>query len=211
MIGYRVTHTTCYQYSETVHGSLNELRIQPRRMAGQSIQQFAMEIEPHPRYRSNSVDTYGNHVTVVDIDQSHLRLQVKVVSEVKREPGIVDPGSSSEISIAELPAFLQRQTTRMALEARCMTQVSPLIPMWVNGFRDLEELDPRALTVSQFGLSLCQLIYHRFEYRPGHTEISTPLDVVVRDRAGVCQDFAHLAIACARRRGIPARDRKSVV
>ncbi len=52
---------------------------------------------------------------------------------------------------------------------------------------------------------LTQRIYNDFEYKPGHTTIATPLSVVMQERKGVCQDFAHLAIACLRSIGLPAR------
>ncbi len=52
---------------------------------------------------------------------------------------------------------------------------------------------------------LTRRIYQDFEYKPGHTTIATPLYVVMQERKGVCQDFAHLAIACLRSVGLPAR------
>jgi transglutaminase-like putative cysteine protease len=44
-----------------------------------------------------------------------------------------------------------------------------------------------------------------FRFDPQATDISTPLADVLRLRRGVCQDFAHLAIACLRAMGLPAR------
>jgi transglutaminase-like putative cysteine protease len=52
---------------------------------------------------------------------------------------------------------------------------------------------------------LTKRIFNEFEYKPGHTTISTPLAQVMKERKGVCQDFAHLAIACLRSVGLPAR------
>lgn len=54
-------------------------------------------------------------------------------------------------------------------------------------------------------LDLTQRIYRDFEYKPGHTTVATPLGELMKERKGVCQDFAHLAIACLRSIGIPAR------
>src|SRR5579884_4156155 len=48
-------------------------------------------------------------------------------------------------------------------------------------------------------------IHRDFTYDPGATTIGTPLSDVLDHRRGVCQDFAHLAIACLRSHGIPAR------
>jgi transglutaminase-like putative cysteine protease len=52
---------------------------------------------------------------------------------------------------------------------------------------------------------LMRRIYQDFEFKPGFTTISTPLSEVMQMRRGVCQDFAHLAIACIRSLGLPAR------
>ncbi|WP_321370562.1 transglutaminase family protein [uncultured Desulfuromusa sp.] len=43
------------------------------------------------------------------------------------------------------------------------------------------------------------------KYDPGFTTISTPLSKVLSDRRGVCQDFAHLGVACLRSMGLAAR------
>ena len=44
-----------------------------------------------------------------------------------------------------------------------------------------------------------------FEYDPEATTVATPLDEVFAQRRGVCQDFAHLEIACLRSLGLAAR------
>jgi transglutaminase-like putative cysteine protease len=48
-------------------------------------------------------------------------------------------------------------------------------------------------------------IYKDFKYDPGFSSIATPLIEVLKHRKGVCQDFAHLAIACLRMQGLAAR------
>jgi len=52
---------------------------------------------------------------------------------------------------------------------------------------------------------LVKRIYTEFEFKPGFTTLATPLSEVMGQRKGVCQDFAHLAIACVRSIGLPAR------
>ena len=48
-------------------------------------------------------------------------------------------------------------------------------------------------------------IFHEFQYDPGFTTISTPLSVVFAQKRGVCQDFAHFALACLRSVGLAGR------
>lgn len=53
--------------------------------------------------------------------------------------------------------------------------------------------------------ALCSTIYETFAFDSWFTEVSTPLDVVIADRRGVCQDFAHLTVAALRALGLAAR------
>ena len=54
-------------------------------------------------------------------------------------------------------------------------------------------------------LALTHRVFHDFTFDPRATEVSTPVAEVLRNRAGVCQDFAHLMLACLRSLGLPAR------
>jgi transglutaminase-like putative cysteine protease len=52
---------------------------------------------------------------------------------------------------------------------------------------------------------LMHRIHADFEFQPGATTVSTSVDEVLYQRSGVCQDFAHLMLACLRGLGLPAR------
>lgn len=52
---------------------------------------------------------------------------------------------------------------------------------------------------------LSRRIHRDFVFDPRATTISTPLSEVLANKRGVCQDFAHLAIASLRAMGLPAR------
>jgi transglutaminase-like putative cysteine protease len=54
-------------------------------------------------------------------------------------------------------------------------------------------------------IDLTARIFHEFTYEGGVTDVSTPVHEVLMQRRGVCQDFAHLQIACLRSLGLPAR------
>ncbi len=49
------------------------------------------------------------------------------------------------------------------------------------------------------------MIFREFLFDPSFSDVSTPLTEVIRARRGVCQDFAHLALAGLRSVGLPAR------
>jgi transglutaminase-like putative cysteine protease len=48
-------------------------------------------------------------------------------------------------------------------------------------------------------------IFTDFQFKPGFTTIATPVSELMTQKKGVCQDFAHVAIACVRSIGLPAR------
>ena len=48
-------------------------------------------------------------------------------------------------------------------------------------------------------------IHREFAYDQSATSVATPVSEVLRERRGVCQDFAHLEIACLRALGLAAR------
>jgi transglutaminase-like putative cysteine protease len=54
-------------------------------------------------------------------------------------------------------------------------------------------------------LQLTERIFKEFQYDPAATTVNTPVATVFKNRRGVCQDFAHLEIACLRSLGLPAR------
>jgi transglutaminase-like putative cysteine protease len=54
-------------------------------------------------------------------------------------------------------------------------------------------------------LDLTQRIHRDFQYDSAATTVNTPVADVLKVRRGVCQDFAHLQIACLRSVGLPAR------
>jgi transglutaminase-like putative cysteine protease len=54
-------------------------------------------------------------------------------------------------------------------------------------------------------IELNQRIFEDFIFDPAATDISTPISQVMRERRGVCQDFAHVMLAALRAMRIPAR------
>ena len=54
-------------------------------------------------------------------------------------------------------------------------------------------------------MDLTRRINEDFEYDTEATDVNTPTDRAFEIRAGVCQDFAHIQLACLRSLGLPAR------
>lgn len=202
---YRITHVTRYRYPSTVHGSLNELRLKPRLAPQQQLHHFRMDVDPQARYLSEHVDAFGNPVCTVGIEQAHREWSVTTVSDTTRFAAEAELPFDSPLTLSAARERLRSDCRPPALEARGFVEASPLLPPLPDLLQRMElNLDP-GLSVEALGRFLSRYIFEGFAYRPGQTEISTPLTRVIEQRVGVCQDFAHLAIACSRVLGIPAR------
>jgi transglutaminase-like putative cysteine protease len=202
---YRITHSTRYRYPSPVHGSLNELRLKPRSTPAQRLNHFQMAVDPPARYLAEHLDAFGNPASVLAIEQVHQEWSVTTVSEVTRPPAEAELPFEPPLPLAEALARLRVDWSPAALEARILGQASPLLPSLPDLLPRLGlALDPGS-GMESVGRQLSRFIFEGFAYRPGQTEISTPLEQVIERRVGVCQDFAHLAIACGRALGIPAR------
>ena len=202
---YRISHVTRYRYPATVHGSLNELRLKPRVTPLQRLYAFQIDVVPPASYLAEYVDAFGNPASVLGIQEAHREWSVTTVSEVGRVVVEAELPFDPPLSLAEAREGLRRDCRADALEARGFSQASPLLPEVPDLLQRVGLTVDPGQGVEALGLQLSRFIFDEFDYRPGQTEVSTPLSDVVAKRVGVCQDFAHLAIACSRTLGIPAR------
>jgi transglutaminase-like putative cysteine protease len=91
------------------------------------------------------------------------------------------------------------------LEARAYTLPSPLVPVLAGLDRFAAESFVPDRPLVETVVDLMSRIHREFTYDPGFTTVATPLADVLEHRRGVCQDFAHLAIAALRSQGLAAR------
>ncbi|ACL72104.1 transglutaminase family protein [Thioalkalivibrio sulfidiphilus] len=202
---YRIRHVTEYSYPETVSLCHNEARLNPRSTTRQRCVQASVSCEPGAAYRSEREDFFGNRVSFLTIEQPHILLRVVAESlvEVLPEIGQLDLGRDTPWD--EARQRLDTELSEAMLEARPYRLESPRIPT-------LEDLADYARPsfgpgrpLGEAVADLMARIHGDFEYDPGFTTVSTPLETVLEHRKGVCQDFAHLAIGCLRAMGLAAR------
>lgn len=206
MLRYHVHHQTTYAYGQPVSLARHLLHLSPRLLAGQQLLAHALTIEPAPTFRRDDFDAFGNPLTLITIETPHDRLSIVAESEVALLPTSrpAPPDAAAALTVGRLRALNSYQGGAPA-EGGPYLFASPYV-------RPAPEVD--ALAARHLGDdvpvlagvdALCAAIYRDFRYAPGATDIGTSVAEVIRQRAGVCQDFAHLAIACLRRVGVPAR------
>ena len=201
---YRISHRTIYEYSEPVTVSHHVARLTPRITRGQMFEGFTIHIEPEPTLRKMRTDFFGNSVCFFSIQSIHQRLEVTATSLVTMS---ADSPVAAWLSPAwEYVAELFRDPVSPdVVEAFQFVFNSPMVrattdlaayaaPSFVPGRPLLEA-----------AMDLTRRIHGDFRYDSEATTVATPPEEVLANRHGVCQDFAHVAIACLRSMGIPAR------
>lgn len=200
---YDVRHRTTFRYEQEVSISQHVLHLLPRSFARQQTREASLTIEPAPQQRTSSRDYFGNLVHYITVQEPHRTLTIQSQSRVDV---IADrsPDSSAAPSWDELASDLEAASAK-ALEAYELTFDSPyaVATPAVKEFAAQSFAPGRPLL--EACMSLTGRIFEEFEYRGGVSDVSTPVAEVLAMRKGVCQDFAHLQIACLRSFGLPAR------
>ncbi len=190
---YTIQHTTAYTYLEPVSLCHNIARLMPRNTDDQICRNTVIQIIPEPDRINEYEDFFGNKVIYFSIEKEHWELTVQVTSEVER----------NEINEEEKAGKFRSENDLVDIK-----QYSFATPM-TNWDEEILIYASRSFqpdkSVFEAAQDLTKRIYKDFEYKPGHTTIATPLSQVMKERKGVCQDFAHLAIACIRSMGLSAR------
>jgi transglutaminase-like putative cysteine protease len=201
---YELSHTTTYEYTGMVSLSHHMLRLHPRDLDRQKCLESELEIQPEPGVVKSHTDYFGNEMTFVTVEGAHRILVITSRSLVSVEPS-AHPKPEGTPAWETVRDYFLVEEPNEGLPAREFIFPSPHI-------KRLPEFTAYALPsfapkrpVLEAVLDLTARIYREFKFDPKATTIATPLDKVLKQRRGVCQDFAHLEIACLRSMGIPAR------
>lgn len=196
-------HRTAYTYSLPVGDSVGQFHLIPRELDWQEVAAASVTVDPQPGDISPDVDYFGNSATFFHVTAPHDALTITASSEVTaREP------------VYDLDAL-----------ARPWERARPLAhPDEPHAWRAAEYAieSPRARHVAaaadygaislvpgrpigEAATDLMRRIFRDFDYDPTATTVTSAVADVLAARAGVCQDFAHLALACLRSHGVAAR------
>jgi transglutaminase-like putative cysteine protease len=202
---YRVTHRTAYEYESDVSSSYGQLHLLPRDLPRQRCRSAEIVVDPMPNVYRERLDYFGNRVGYFEIRQRHVALSVTATSVVEvheRGDGFSLFGhrpwddARDAIEGNRLPEHLEAAEFRLD---------SPLVEASVV-YRDYARASfPPGRPLLDGVAALSSRIHADFAYTPGSTSVTTPLAEVFEKRLGVCQDFAHLGIACLRSLGLSAR------
>ena len=196
---YRIEHVTVYRYSDEVSTSFGRGYLRPRDMPGQRCLRHDLTIDPTPSDISHGIDGYGNNNSYFHVTDSHTELRVVGKSDVEVESPNLDP------RILALPWEKARPSSTVDPRAVEFTLASPLVrmPAQIRDYADVSFTPGRPMLEAVTDLT--HRIFTEFKYESGATSVSSTVTDVLDAKAGVCQDFAHLAVAACRSLGLACR------
>ena len=202
---FRVRHTTRYRYSAPVSLCHNVAHLRPRATATQSCDSSQLSVVPAPAHVHAWEDLFGNLQDAFSIQQPHSELSVTALSEVE----VVSAGdllaSAFPIAWEQALEHLREAGDPQVLEARQFRLESNFVEFSSGIMEYAAPSFAAGRPLLEAVHDLMRRIHRDFTYDPHFSNIATPLHQVLEHRRGVCQDFAHLAIACLRAQGLAAR------
>lgn len=198
-----VRHRTHYGYSASASQSINYICLIPRDTKIQRCLQASVEVNPAPNTIYRRSDQFGNSLASFNQYAAHHECDIVVTSliETQGEPIDLPASGTVESNLAQMQSMLDTD----ALMARDCLLSSPSIPMDNTVDSIIAELPVGSMPVLEYAQALMSHIYTTFKYESGFSTLVTPLTEIIAARKGVCQDFAHLAIAVLRRQNVPVR------
>jgi transglutaminase-like putative cysteine protease len=183
----KISHTTHYSYDSPVEYALQQARLRPKSRAGQSVISWNMKLEgaeEQVRYD----DEYNNHVILLSILPGQSGFSVHCDGEVETADNAGIVGTHGGFA----PLWHFKRSTDL-------TKAGPLVKalakqLGTDFANDIERFH-----------ALSHMISSKVAYEIGTTDTTTVAEAALERKHGVCQDHAHIFIACARILGFPAR------
>jgi transglutaminase-like putative cysteine protease len=201
---YSVQHTTWYAYTEPVPFCHNVVHLAPRTRERQTCLTHELVVEPAPSVSTRRTDYFGNTVDYFAVRGALMGLKVTSASKIEVTPA---PQLDDDISPEWESLVGRRRATydRDSLEVLQLTFPSPRIRLFPEMLRYAVTSFPAGQPIIAALRDLTSRIHRDFVFDSRATTVNTPLDQLLQLRRGVCQDFAHLAVGCARSVGLAAR------
>jgi transglutaminase-like putative cysteine protease len=201
---YKIVHRTTYKYKYPVSVGTHVACLKPRALPLHQSSRSELRIQPRPTTRTERVDFFGNQLCFFTIREPHRELIVEARSEVtiaENAPHLSELALPWEEAVKAIP----NDHTPAGLEAYQFGFESPRIRTRPE-FADyaLKSFTPRR-PMPEALLDLTARIHKDFHFDSKVTNVRTPTEEVFKKRRGVCQDFAHLQIACLRSLNLAAR------
>jgi transglutaminase-like putative cysteine protease len=202
---YKIRHITEYRYQDTVSTGHNRLCLVPLNLPEQKCISSNIKISPTPDELTYRTDFFGNTLLFISIYKEHSELEILSDSILNIEGRVNADRAVNSLMLwkeakeqVTIPGEIHADVIQYALPSNHVPYSEEIKKFAMDCF-------PEDATLWSSCQALMKKIYGSIEFKPGFTTVNTPVESVVKSRKGVCQDFAHLMIACLRNMGLPAR------
>jgi transglutaminase-like putative cysteine protease len=201
---YKILHRTTYRYKYPVSVGNHVACLMPRVLPGRQSAESALEVWPAPVTQSERVDFFGNRLAIFTVQEPHRELVVEARSEVVVED-LPARTLGDSLPWEDAVALLPRDRSAEGLAAYQFGFESPRIRMRED-FAEYARLSFTAgRPMGEALVAMTARMFRDFRFDTKGTNVRTPAEEVFKKRRGVCQDFAHVQIACLRSLGLAAR------
>jgi transglutaminase-like putative cysteine protease len=201
---YKIIHRTTYKYKYPVSVGSHVACLRPRSLPRHHLAQSELRVVPAPAIMIERTDYFGNHLYFFTIEEPHDELIVEARSQV-----IMDNSATASTPASppweEVVKALPEDHNPLALEAYQFRFESPRIRLRPEFARYARQSFTPGRPMIEGLLDLTMRIHRDFRFDSKVTTVRTPIEEVFRRKRGVCQDFAHIQIACLRSIQLPAR------
>lgn len=198
----RITHETVYDYRPAVETAQHMAYLTPLPTQAQQLLSHQLEVSPSPTCLSEALDVYGNTRSFFSLQVTHRQLRVVAHSEVTTQPSALPNSTVAWETVRERLRYLAGEPFDAASE---FVFASPMVPRQSEFALYARPSFPLGRPVLAGALDLMHRMFADFTYESQSTEVNTPALEALSQRKGVCQDFAHILIACLRSLGLAAR------
>jgi transglutaminase-like putative cysteine protease len=201
---YKIIHRTTYKYKYPVSMGNHVACLRPRNFERHSLEECELHIEPAPASITERVDYFGNTLCFFTIQEPHKELVVEARSRVvvSKTAGAIPQSSPPWEQVVQT---LDKNPSPEALDALQFRFESPRIRLRAEfAAYALGSFTPDR-PLHEALLDLTTRIYKDFRFDSKVTNVRTTTEEAFRKKRGVCQDFAHVQIACLRSLNLPAR------
>jgi transglutaminase-like putative cysteine protease len=199
---YRISHRTTYGYDGDVGESFGRAHLLPRDRPGQTCLDGQVSVRPRPAELREHTDWFGNRATYFAVTSSHRKLEVLAESTVAVDERSAPTSTPPWEAVRDR---LRGATDPLLLDARAYTLPSPRLPVHAEVAAYAQASFPPGRPLHEAAVDLCGRIHHDFRYVSGSSTVGSTVPELLARGAGVCQDFAHLAVACLRAMGLAGR------
>ena len=204
---YQILHDTHYRYDSPVSLAQQLAHLWPRPCAWQLCTEQWLQISPEPTRRSDELDVFGNPLTRLAFERPHDELQVcaRLLVQVLPRATADFARSPAWESARSALSYTGQPLSPDVLQACRYRFESPYVRLKQRFVTYSECCFPAGRPLLLGAQALMEKIFSEFTFDAEATQVATPLVEVLERRRGVCQDFAHLMLACLRSRGLAAR------